>query len=53
MFSVLKVKVALANSPQFAAQQCVGCQYTRCLCAEESWTFVWRIQPTVLGKLTF
>ncbi|XP_036418067.1 alpha-2-macroglobulin-like protein 1 [Colossoma macropomum] len=51
--SCVMVKVTLANSQQFVAQQCVGCQYTRCLCAEESWTFVWRIQPTVLGTVSF
>uniref|UniRef100_A0A3B4DFJ5 Alpha-2-macroglobulin-like protein 1 n=1 Tax=Pygocentrus nattereri TaxID=42514 RepID=A0A3B4DFJ5_PYGNA len=51
--SCVMVKVTLANSEQFTAQQCMGCQYTRCLCAEESWTFLWRIQPTVLGTVSF
>ncbi|KAL6456291.1 hypothetical protein MHYP_G00348340 [Metynnis hypsauchen] len=51
--SCVMVKVTLANSDQFTAQQCMGCQYTHCLCAEESWTFLWRIQPTVLGTVSF
>ncbi|KAL7884006.1 hypothetical protein AOLI_G00067760 [Acnodon oligacanthus] len=51
--SCVMVKVTLANSQQFTAQQCVGCQYTHCLCAEESWTFLWRIQPIVLGTVSF
>ncbi|KAI4886734.1 hypothetical protein NFI96_022087, partial [Prochilodus magdalenae] len=51
--SCIMVKVTLANSQQFSAQQCPGCQYTRCLCADQSWTFTWNIQPSVLGTVSF
>ncbi|XP_072538734.1 alpha-2-macroglobulin-like protein 1 [Salminus brasiliensis] len=51
--SCVMVKVTLASSKQFTAQQCVGCLYTRCLCADESWTFTWTIQASALGLLSF
>uniref|UniRef100_W5KD25 Alpha-2-macroglobulin-like 1 n=1 Tax=Astyanax mexicanus TaxID=7994 RepID=W5KD25_ASTMX len=47
----IMVKVTLAHSEQFTAQQCERCIYTRCLCADESWTFKWTVQASALGKL--
>ncbi|XP_035392341.1 alpha-2-macroglobulin-like protein 1 [Electrophorus electricus] len=49
--SCIMVKVTLAQSQQFSAQSCVGCVYTHCLCADESWTFMWVITPSVLGEV--
>ncbi|XP_066564885.1 alpha-2-macroglobulin isoform X2 [Amia ocellicauda] len=47
----IMVKVSLAGSQQFKAQDCNGCQYTLCLCAEESKTFTWMVTPTALGQV--
>uniref|UniRef100_A0A8B9L5Q4 Alpha-2-macroglobulin domain-containing protein n=1 Tax=Astyanax mexicanus TaxID=7994 RepID=A0A8B9L5Q4_ASTMX len=47
----IMVNVMLAHSEQFTAQQCERCIYTRCLCADESWTFKWTVQASALGKL--
>ncbi|XP_022526633.2 alpha-2-macroglobulin-like protein 1 [Astyanax mexicanus] len=49
----IMVKVTLAHSEQFTAQQCERCIYTRCLCADESWTFKWTVQASALGTLSF
>ncbi|XP_042150867.1 alpha-2-macroglobulin-like [Oncorhynchus tshawytscha] len=46
------VKVILAESDQFTARPCEGCQYTLCLCAEESRTFKWILTPTALGEVS-
>lgn len=46
----IMVKVTLAESNQFTARPCEGCQYTLCLCAEESRTFKWILTPTALGE---
>ncbi|XP_066499224.1 alpha-2-macroglobulin-like protein 1 [Hoplias malabaricus] len=51
--SCMMVKVTLGSSQQFSAQQCVGCSYTRCLCADESATFSWNIKPSALGEVKF
>ncbi|XP_060736639.1 alpha-2-macroglobulin-like protein 1 [Tachysurus vachellii] len=51
--SCMVVKVTLARSKQFKAQQCIDCSYTKCLCADESWTFSWTITPHVLGEIRF
>lgn len=47
---LIKVKVTLADSPQFTAQPCRGCTYTQCVCSEESKTFQWTVAPSELGK---
>uniref|UniRef100_A0A673Z7R0 Alpha-2-macroglobulin-like n=1 Tax=Salmo trutta TaxID=8032 RepID=A0A673Z7R0_SALTR len=47
----IMVKVTLAESNQFTARPCDGCQYTLCLCAEESRTFKWILTPTALGEV--
>ncbi|XP_060738506.1 alpha-2-macroglobulin-like protein 1 [Tachysurus vachellii] len=51
--SCMMVKVTLARSKQFKAQQCKNCSYTKCLCADESRTFSWTITPHVLGEIRF
>uniref|UniRef100_A0AAZ3RB80 A2ML1 protein n=1 Tax=Oncorhynchus tshawytscha TaxID=74940 RepID=A0AAZ3RB80_ONCTS len=48
----IMVKVTLAESNQFTARPCEGCQYTLCLCAEESRTFKWILTPTALGEVS-
>ncbi|XP_071215000.1 alpha-2-macroglobulin-like [Salvelinus alpinus] len=48
----IMVKVTLAESNQFTARPCEGCQYTLCLCAEESRTFKWTLTPTALGEVS-
>ncbi|XP_036817829.1 alpha-2-macroglobulin-like isoform X2 [Oncorhynchus mykiss] len=48
----IMVKVTLAESNQFKARPCEGCQYTLCLCAEESRTFKWILTPTALGAVS-
>uniref|UniRef100_A0A8C7KJ16 Alpha-2-macroglobulin-like n=1 Tax=Oncorhynchus kisutch TaxID=8019 RepID=A0A8C7KJ16_ONCKI len=48
----IMVKVTLAESNQFIARPCEGCQYTLCLCAEESRTFKWILTPTALGEVS-
>uniref|UniRef100_A0A673Z9L2 Alpha-2-macroglobulin-like n=1 Tax=Salmo trutta TaxID=8032 RepID=A0A673Z9L2_SALTR len=47
----IMVKVTLAESNQFTARPCEGCQYSLCLCAEESRTFKWILTPTALGEV--
>ncbi|KAG7484016.1 hypothetical protein MATL_G00044700 [Megalops atlanticus] len=48
----IMVQVSLAESAQFTAQPCDGCQYRRCLCGEESDTFSWVLTPTSLGEVS-
>uniref|UniRef100_A0A4W5PDZ6 Alpha-2-macroglobulin-like protein 1 n=1 Tax=Hucho hucho TaxID=62062 RepID=A0A4W5PDZ6_9TELE len=48
----IMVKVNLAESNKFTARPCEGCQYTLCLCAEESRTFKWILTPTALGEVS-
>lgn len=45
----LQVKVTLADSDQYTFRDCEGCQYSVCLCGDESRTFSWIVTPTVLG----
>ncbi|XP_047655766.1 alpha-2-macroglobulin-like protein 1 [Tachysurus fulvidraco] len=51
--SCMMVKVTLASSKQFKVHRCIDCSYTKCLCADESWTFSWTITPHVLGEISF
>lgn len=48
----MQVKVTLAASDSFTFRDCDGCQYTVCLCGEESRTFSWIVTPTSLGIIT-
>ncbi|XP_053479917.1 alpha-2-macroglobulin-like protein 1 [Ictalurus furcatus] len=50
--SCIVVKVTLASSKQFSVKKCNGCLYTKCLCADDSWTFSWTITPLVLGEVS-
>ncbi|XP_053480028.1 alpha-2-macroglobulin-like protein 1 isoform X1 [Ictalurus furcatus] len=52
LHSCIVVKVTLANSQKFSANKCNGCQYTKCLCADDSRTFSWTITPLVLGEVS-
>ncbi|KAA0701893.1 Alpha-2-macroglobulin-like protein 1 [Triplophysa tibetana] len=47
----IMVKVTLENSDQFSALPCNGCNYTQCICAEESKTFEWTVTAAVLGEV--
>ncbi|XP_015192992.2 alpha-2-macroglobulin-like protein 1 isoform X2 [Lepisosteus oculatus] len=47
----IMVKASLAESSDFKSQPCDGCQYTQCLCAEESKTFTWILTATTLGEV--
>ena len=47
----LQAQVTLADSAQYAFRNCDGCQYSVCLCGEESRTFSWIVTPSTLGKL--
>ncbi|XP_072249229.1 alpha-2-macroglobulin-like protein 1 isoform X2 [Leuresthes tenuis] len=49
----IMVKVTLADSDQFTFRNCHDCQYTVCLCGEESRTFSWIVTPTTLGRVSF
>ncbi|XP_053176559.1 alpha-2-macroglobulin isoform X2 [Scomber japonicus] len=47
----IMVKVTLADAEQYTSRSCEGCQYSVCLCAEESRTFSWIVTPTALGEV--
>nr|XP_057936680.1 alpha-2-macroglobulin-like protein 1 isoform X2 [Doryrhamphus excisus] len=47
----IMVKVTLADSEQYAFRKCDGCQYSMCLCGDESRTFSWIVTPSALGKV--
>ncbi|XP_072235418.1 alpha-2-macroglobulin-like isoform X2 [Leuresthes tenuis] len=49
----IMVKVTLADSDQYTSRNCHDCQYTACLCGEESRTFSWIVTPTTLGRVSF
>ncbi|XP_061073145.1 alpha-2-macroglobulin isoform X2 [Conger conger] len=48
----IMVQLSVAESTEFAARPCEGCQYTHCLCGEESRTFNWIITPSALGEVS-
>nr|XP_061797418.1 alpha-2-macroglobulin-like protein 1 [Nerophis lumbriciformis] len=47
----IMVTVTLAKSDTYTFRNCDGCQYTICVCGEESKTFTWIVTPTVIGKV--
>ncbi|KAL3057749.1 hypothetical protein OYC64_008077 [Pagothenia borchgrevinki] len=47
----IMVNIALADSDQYTSRNCDGCQYSVCLCGEESRTFSWIVTPTTLGQV--
>ncbi|XP_073189676.1 alpha-2-macroglobulin-like protein 1 [Lepidochelys kempii] len=51
LLQCIKIKVALAESPNFQLEPCEGCVYTSCLCANEARTFHWRVTAKQLGSV--
>ncbi|XP_061537054.1 alpha-2-macroglobulin-like protein 1 [Phycodurus eques] len=47
----IMVEVMLAQSEMYNFRNCDGCQYSVCLCGDESRTFTWIVTPTALGKV--
>uniref|UniRef100_A0A3Q2YD26 Alpha-2-macroglobulin-like protein 1 n=1 Tax=Hippocampus comes TaxID=109280 RepID=A0A3Q2YD26_HIPCM len=47
----IMVKVTLAQSDTYTFRNCDDCQYSVCLCSEQSRTFTWIVTPTALGKI--
>ncbi|XP_051935088.1 alpha-2-macroglobulin-like protein 1 [Hippocampus zosterae] len=47
----IMVKVTLAQSDTYTFKNCDECQYTVCLCSEESRTLTRIVTPTTLGKI--
>ncbi|KAM9811421.1 alpha-2-macroglobulin-like protein 1 [Syngnathus typhle] len=47
----IMVKVILAESDTYTFKDCEDCQYSMCICSEESRTFSWIVTPTTLGKV--
>ncbi|XP_077579366.1 alpha-2-macroglobulin-like protein 1 [Stigmatopora nigra] len=47
----IMVRVTLTQSEAYTFRNCDGCQYTMCVCGEESRTFTWIVTPTALGKI--
>ncbi|XP_041662735.1 alpha-2-macroglobulin-like protein 1 [Cheilinus undulatus] len=47
----IRMKITLADSNQFTYKKCFGCQYSVCLCGEESMSFSWIVTPTALDKV--
>ncbi|XP_036005772.1 alpha-2-macroglobulin-like protein 1 isoform X1 [Fundulus heteroclitus] len=48
----IMVKVTLAASDQYTFRDCEGCQYSTCLCGEETKTFSWIVTPSALGDVS-
>ncbi|XP_025038816.2 alpha-2-macroglobulin-like protein 1 isoform X1 [Pelodiscus sinensis] len=51
LLQCIKIKVTLAESPNFHLEQCEGCIYTSCLCTNEAKTFHWRVTTKQLGSV--
>ncbi|XP_054650365.1 alpha-2-macroglobulin isoform X2 [Dunckerocampus dactyliophorus] len=47
----IMVEVTLDDSEQYTFRKCDGCQYSVCLCSDESRTFSWIVTPSALGKV--
>ncbi|XP_077422372.1 alpha-2-macroglobulin-like protein 1 isoform X2 [Vanacampus margaritifer] len=47
----IMVNVTLAQSDTYTFRICDDCQYSVCLCSEESRTFTWIVTPNTLGKV--
>ncbi|XP_029301916.1 alpha-2-macroglobulin isoform X2 [Cottoperca gobio] len=47
----IMVQITLADSDQYTFRNCDGCQYSVCLCGEQSRTFSWIVSPTALGQV--
>ncbi|XP_053874523.1 alpha-2-macroglobulin-like protein 1 [Malaclemys terrapin pileata] len=51
LLQCIKIKVTLAESPNFQLEPCEGCVYSSCLCANEAKTFNWRVTAKQLGSV--
>ncbi|XP_067387064.1 alpha-2-macroglobulin-like protein 1 [Emydura macquarii macquarii] len=49
----LRIQITLANSEEYQAKSCKGCEYNSCLCADEAKTYYWNVTATKLGKVNF
>ncbi|XP_063763820.1 alpha-2-macroglobulin isoform X2 [Eleginops maclovinus] len=47
----IMVNINLADSDQYTSRNCDGCQYSVCLCGDESRTFSWIVTPSTLGQV--
>ncbi|KAM4618032.1 alpha-2-macroglobulin-like protein 1 [Discoglossus pictus] len=47
----IKVQTSLQPSLELEEEPCVDCQYSSCLCADDSKTFYWNIRATKLGEV--
>uniref|UniRef100_A0A8B9U1G0 Alpha-2-macroglobulin-like protein 1 n=1 Tax=Anas zonorhyncha TaxID=75864 RepID=A0A8B9U1G0_9AVES len=47
----IQVHTTLKDTPELKVDACPGCQFTSCLCADETQTFVWNVTATRLGKV--
>ncbi|XP_040178084.1 alpha-2-macroglobulin-like protein 1 [Rana temporaria] len=45
----IKVQVSLLNYSNFTVEACNDCVYTKCICADESDTFLWNITAKAIG----
>lgn len=46
-----QVHTTLKDTPELKVDACPGCQFTSCLCADETQTFVWNVTATRLGEV--
>ncbi|OCT69761.1 hypothetical protein XELAEV_18036685mg [Xenopus laevis] len=47
----IKVQTSLLPSQELEEEPCADCQFSSCLCAEESKTFYWNIKASNLGEV--
>uniref|UniRef100_A0A5S6K3W9 Growth hormone-regulated TBC protein 1 n=1 Tax=Xenopus tropicalis TaxID=8364 RepID=A0A5S6K3W9_XENTR len=47
----IKVQITLLPSQELELEPCADCQYSSCLCAEESKTFYWNLKASNLGEV--
>ncbi|XP_053306439.1 alpha-2-macroglobulin-like [Spea bombifrons] len=47
----IKVKTTLKLSEQLEEEPCADCQYTSCVCSDESKTFYWNLKASKLGEV--
>lgn len=46
-----QVHTTLKDTPELKVDACPGCQFTSCLCANETKTFVWNVTAARLGEV--
>ncbi|XP_066457057.1 alpha-2-macroglobulin-like isoform X2 [Eleutherodactylus coqui] len=47
----IKVQTTLKTTDELEEQQCANCQYTSCICADESKIFYWNLKASKLGDV--